>query len=283
MQTMSQTDELLTRLDRYLRAYRGAFRRQDQLRWAAAYLLGLLQAEERKSIENLARCLPVSAQQGMKDAAQALQHFIHRSPWDDDHVRRIYLERLAPTLDPEGVLCVQEMTFVKQGRHSVGVQRQFSSSLGRKVNCQLAVALLHVSESGAVPLGSRLYLPRGWLADQERLDAAGVPPMFQSPASKAAIALTLIDEARQTGTTGGGVALGASTSLADELREGLRQRNVSFLGPISSDLAEQVQIGNRQLQLELGLDHFEGRSWRGFHHHACLVLLANDFRATQSD
>src|SRR5207248_2869599 len=99
----------------------------------------------------------------------------------------------------EGVFIVEEMTFVKQGRHSVGVQRQYSSSLGRKMNCQVAVALHHVSGEACVPLGLRLYLPRGWLQDEVRLEDAGVPAHFRTPWSKAAIALSLLDDARRAG------------------------------------------------------------------------------------
>ncbi len=278
---MSHTDELLARLDRYLRAYRGAFRRQDQRRWAATYLLGLLQSGERKSIENMTRCRPLSAQQGTRDVAQALQHFIHRSPWEEDHVRRLYLEQAASLVSSEGFLVVEEMTFIKQGRPSAGVQRQYSSSLDRKVNCQLAVALHHVSPLGCTPLGLRLYLPRGWLQDPERLKAAGVPVAHQTATSKAAIALSLLDDALAAKIVGRGVLLGDNTSLGSELREGLPSRGLDFLGSIQEDLREGLRESDRLLQEELGLDHFEGRSWRGFHHHAILVLLAHAFHAQE--
>src|SRR5256885_1963435 len=98
MTETSRLDEQLARLERFLCAYRGEFRRQDQLRWAAAYLFGLIHCRERKSIENLARSLPESARHGMKDPAQALQHFIHRSPWDEERVRRPYLEQAVAEL-----------------------------------------------------------------------------------------------------------------------------------------------------------------------------------------
>jgi SRSO17 transposase len=278
MTTAPRLDEQLARLESYLCAYRGAFRRQDQLRWAAAYLLGLLQPGERKSIENLARSLPASAHQGMRDPAQALQHFIHQSPWNEDRVRQVYLAQAAPLASPAGIFAVEELTFVKQGRHSVGVQRQYSSSLGRKVNCQVAIALHHVGPEGCVPLGLRLYLPRGWLQDAARLKAAGVPDSFHTQASKAAIALSLLDDARQAGISASGVALGASAGLGEELREGLPSRGLSYLGLAGAELRETLRENARLLQEELGLDHFEGRSWRGFHHHACLVLLAHGYR-----
>ena len=42
-----------------------------------------------------------------------------------------------------------------------------------------------------------------------------------------------------------------------------------------------VELGYQQMKEELGLDHHEGRSWRGFHHHACLVMLAYGFLALE--
>jgi SRSO17 transposase len=268
--------EALARLEQYLDAFRVAFRRQDQLRRAAAYLLGLLRCPGRKNVENLARAVTLPEGWTVSDVAQALQHFVNQSPWDDDGVLRLHLRRMAAGEPEKGPLVVSEQTYVKQGRHSVGVQRQYSSVLGRKVNCQLAVALHHVGPTSFVPLGVRLYLPRGWAQDRVRLESAGVPPE-QAQASKARIALELIERALAEGWTARGVAVGPSAGLGEEFREGLRKLGLDSLGPVAANLGVVLTEGERRLLGELGLDHFEGRSWRGFHHHACLVLLAHHY------
>ena len=301
--------EWLQILDDYAALFRDDFRRRDQARWAAVYLQGLLLEGGRKTIGGIARRVALPADLSVDDAAQALQNFVNQSPWDEQKVWRRHRALLAARLvEPEGVFVLDDLAFVKQGRHSVGVQRQYSAALGRKTNCQIAVALDHAGHDGCCPLGLRLYLPRGWLTNTPRLDAAGVPAGRRDGRGKGAIALELLDEARAEGWPAlpvtGGPAFGADRAF----REALASRGLSYSleAPTDVELAEGetlwpagrglVRVGNgggvkqaaearraaadaaAVLTRDLGLDHFEGRSWRGFHHHACLVALAYGFR-----
>ncbi len=274
--------ELLQRLEQYTAAFRADFRRPEQARWAAAYLLGLLCCPERRTVENLARTLAPPPEWGVKDVAQALQHFVNQSPWDEDRVGQRHQLLVAERLPAGGLLVVNEMTFVKQGRRSVGVQRQYSSSLGRKANCQLAVSLHHVGP-GFTPLLLKLYLPRAWLQDADRLDEAGVPPGERARVGKTQLALGLLDRALSAGVPAKGVALGPSRGIGEDFAEEVARRGLAFVADPPRESLAAADQGCRALQEELGLDHFEGRSWRGFHHHACLVLLAHAFRATMPD
>src|SRR4051794_3488819 len=174
--TMREPDALLPeRLEAFVGCFRDEFRRQDQARWAAVYLQGLLRPGGRKNVEGLARAVTLPAGLEVEDVTQALQHFVNQSPWDEDRLWERYRSLVARRLPADGLLVLEEMAFAKQGRHSVGVHRQFSRALGRKINCQVAIALHHVGPPGWCPLGLRLYLPRGWLQDPARLQAAGVP------------------------------------------------------------------------------------------------------------
>ena len=259
----------------FLQPFRDAFHRREQAEWAAVYLQGLLQPGGRKSIENLARTLTLPDSQRVEDVAQALQHFINQSPWDEQKIYRRYHRLLAERrASVGGVFVFDEFAFIKQGRHSVGVQRQYSTVLGRKANCQIAVALHHLSPAGLWPLALRLYLPRHWLDDGERLDAAGVPPIAHKVASKNSLALELLDDAREAGIAATHVTVGNAWGRSEELGELVRQRGLDWLADIPASLTEIVCAARDELQNELGLGHFEGRSWRGFHHHACLVVLA---------
>ena len=190
-------------LDDYAARFRDAFRRRDQARWAAVYLQGLLRHDGRKTIGGLARQVVLPPDLTVEDAAQRMQNFVNQSPWDEGRVWRLYrglmAERLAET---EGAFVLDDPAFVKQGRHSVGVQRQYSGALGRKTNCQIAIALHHAGSAGCCPLGLRLYLPRGWIQQPHRLDAAGVPEGRRRGQGKGAIALELLDEARVGGLAG---------------------------------------------------------------------------------
>lgn len=269
---------LRQRLEQFTRGFRDDFRRREQAEWAAVYLQGLLQSGGRKTIENLARTVTLPDGPRVDDVSQALQHFINQSPWDEQKLRRRYQRWLAERLDLSGgVFVLEEFAFVKQGRHSVGVQRQYSAALDRKTNCQIAVALHHVNNGGFQPLALRLYLPRHWLEDRSRLDTAGVPEAARRPASKAALALQLLDEVRAAGIRADIAAPGSAWGSRDEAAIAIEERGLNWRTEIPPEWTESVRRGRNSLQNELGLDHFEGRSWRGFHHHACLVLLAHGF------
>jgi SRSO17 transposase len=300
----------LERLDAYAEQYRSAFRRREQARWAAVYLQGLLLPGGRKNIGTMARTVSVPPDLPVEDITQALQHFVNQSPWDETEVLRRYRALLGSALPAgESVLAVEDVALVKQGRHSVGVQRQYSSALGFKANCQAAVGLFHISATAALPLALQLYLPRSWTQSPERLDAVGVPEVYRTFRSKPTIALELLDTLRQENWTPS-LIVGASAYGSDRtFREALAARGLAYLleapasesetawrtgsGALASNLApdadaarvarawqcrEAVRPLLHSLQEDLGLDHFEGRSWRGFHHHACLVTLAFGFR-----
>src|SRR5205807_1759296 len=129
----------------------------------------------------------------------------------------------------------------------------------------------------------RLYLPRGWVQSPERLAACGVPAHCRAPATRAHIALGLLDELRDAELTAGGVVPGPGYDDSEEFRSGLAERGLkeapSADRPRDLGLAEEVC---RRMKAGLGLDHFEGRSWRGFHHHAALVMLAHGFRLLEA-
>ncbi len=305
----------LQRLDDFAEAFRDDFRRRDQARWAAVYLQGLLLPPgERKTIGTMARRVILPPDLVVEDVSQALQNFVNQSPWDERLVARRGRARLAASFaDPDGAFVVDELAVAKQGRHSVGVQRQYSAFPGRKANCQVAVVLYHAGATGVCPLALRLYLPRGWVASAERLDAAGVPEEYRKPQTRAGIALELLDEARAEGWPAGVAVAGGGHAADPDFREALAARGLTYIAeaepgkpagpgehPGLADDGTTPLLSNRpfdeslrrawrarsaarelgrSLLQDFGLEHFEGRSWRGFHHHACLVLLAYAFRA----
>jgi SRSO17 transposase len=267
----------------FLDRCRGAFRRRDQVRWAAQYVEGLLRPGGRKTVEHIVRTTAADPASAGSNAAQALQHFLNQSPWDEDVLLGEVLGMLAPCRFADDLLVVAELAFPKQGRHSVGVQRQYSSALGRKTNCQVAVALLHVGApaSPCFPLALRLYLPRGWQQDPGRLEAAGVPAPFRRPLTRTDLARELLEnsglqlpERRLTSL--------AAWAVGDELEAAAKAKGLSYLPAAPAGAADAVQGCIARLQ-DLGLDHFEGRSWRGFHHHAALVLFAHAYRVLHAN
>jgi SRSO17 transposase len=101
-----------------------------------------------------------------------LQHLLAGAVWDHDDVRALVVEHLG---DPGAVLVVDETGDLKKGTATVGVQRQYTGTAGKVDNPQVAVYLAYATTAGHGVIDRELYLPRGWLADAERCQVAGVP------------------------------------------------------------------------------------------------------------
>jgi SRSO17 transposase len=135
---------------------------------AERYVRGLLQASPRKSLEPLVERLAGEADY------QSLQQFLADSPWSPQRVIQAVVERVAPLVDAEAWV-LDDTGFPKDGKHSPGVKRQYSGTLGKIGNCQIGVSLHAVSEHATLPLGWALYLPEDWCEDPVRRRKAKIP------------------------------------------------------------------------------------------------------------
>ena len=147
----------------------GVFANAAVRRHGRAYLLGLLSQAERKNGWTLAEFAGDASPDG-------LQRLLNFSPWDEgacrDAVRRYVARHLG---DPAAVLAVDETGFLKKGRMSAGVARQYTGTAGRVENCQVGVFLAYAAPDGSRALIDReLYLPEKWASDQDRCAAAGI-------------------------------------------------------------------------------------------------------------
>jgi SRSO17 transposase len=153
-------------LERRLAPY---FERTEPRQRAMAYLRGLLSPAERKNSWQLAE---VSGEA----TPYAFQHLLRRALGDPeavrDELRRYVLQHLG---DPEAVLVLDETGFLKKGRHSAGVARQYSGTAGKVDNCQIGVFLGYASPLGHALVDRELYLPEEWTDDRERCQHAGIP------------------------------------------------------------------------------------------------------------
>ncbi len=376
------------RLVQYLVDLLAPLGRSDRRHWGEVYIRGLLLDGERKSIEPLARRLP-------EGNVQALQQLVGQSPWPETPVREHLARRLAQELTPGAAWVVDEVGFPKQGKHSVGVARQYCGTLGKVGNCQVAVSLNYTTDDGSFPVDWRLYLPEAWTQDPARCRRAGVPPEIRFH-TKWELALACCDQARAWGVPAGVVLADAGYGKVTAFREGLEARRLQYVVEVDGTLtawttpqtrrpvpypgrgrrpkpqyvgpppaalatlaaqlprtgwrsirwregtqkplesrfaatrvqpahrhaqgaAEQpvgwlliewptaaeaptkywlsnlpvettlrrlvrwaksrwrIEQDYRQLKHELGLDHYEGRGWRGWHHHVTLVSVAHGF------
>jgi len=383
--TESEVEKCRQRLEQFLSDPLEPLGRRERRHWSSVYIRGLLLDGERKSIEPMAARLP-------EGNVQALQQLIGQSPWPWAPVWQRLAQRMAAELTPDPVWVIDDTAFPKQGHHSVGVARQYSGTLGKTGNCQVAVSLHQAGAEESAILGWRLYLPESWIEDPQRRATAGIPAevKFQT---KWQLALELIDEARAWGLSVGVVLADAGYGEVTEFRQGLESRQLPYAVGIPSTVrvwakpprlwqapgrkrratvyhydeqrpgsvrevaaqargwkqvrwregskgwlksrfhAARVQPAHgfddgdpphpevwlliewpsaekdptkyflcdlpancslrrlvrivksrwkieqdyQQLKEELGLDHYEGRSWAGWHHHVTLVMLAHAF------
>ncbi len=367
--------------------------REQPARW---YIKGLMLPGHRKSVEPMAARVQPSQ---VRSAHQSMHHLVAQAAWRDEAMLSAVAHRVLPGLVEAGAAVhwiVDDTGFPKQGKHSVGVARQYCGQTGKQDNCRVAVSLSIATQLGSVPVGYQLYLPREWADDDERRRKVGVPEevVFKT---KLGLAMQQIEAALGAGYPRGVVladaAYGSDTAWREQLaghgltyavavrcdttvwwgahqplapaalpagrparaRSRLRRdpthqpialldvarvlrkqawRTVTWregtCGPLSSRFARlrvraahrdrprdeewliiewaqgaeepahywlsnlprsigwqqmiqtlmgrwRIERDYQELKQELGLGHYEGRNWRGFHHHASLCVAAYGF------
>jgi SRSO17 transposase len=145
----------------------------------------------RKSIE------PMAARLADGDE-QCLQQFVNQSPWEWEPVRERLAMRMSTAIEPLAWI-VDDTGFPKAGRYSVGVERQYSGTLGKVGNCQISVSVSAASEAASCPLTWRLFLPAAWDDDAPRRATAHLPAR-ERHREKWRLALEMLDELRDWGS-----------------------------------------------------------------------------------
>jgi SRSO17 transposase len=210
--------------------------RADQRARGECYLRGLMLEGRRKSVE------PMAARLGGEVHYQALHHFVGASPWDWRPVRRRLAERLVGALDPTAWV-VDDTGFPKDGDCSVGVQRQYSGTLGKTANCQLGVSVNAVTEQASCPLDWRLFLPESWDDDTRRRAACRVPEGVRHR-PKWQLVLDMVDELGQWGLVPPVLVGDGGYGDTGEFRQGLDDREISYVVQVKGDTSaypEQVR------------------------------------------
>ena len=348
-----------------------------------SYCIGLLAAEGRRSVEPMAA---VTAPAGVSAQHQKLLHFVANAPWSDETVLAKVRQMVLPKIERHGPIeawIIDDTSFPKQGRHSVGVHRQYCGQLGKQANCQAVVTLSVANHHASLPIAYRLYLPQEWIEDAERRKKARIPEEITFK-TKPQIALEQIHAACAAGVARGVVLMDAAYGCHSALRRGVSALALSYvaaiawtikvravadggkLGPRMSakDLAEglpthawrtvtwregtnerlisrfarvrvrtspirrakdrteetlliewpkgeaepsqywlstlpestafrrlvdvakmrwRIERDYQDLKQEIGLGHYEGRGWPGFHHHGTLCIAAYGFLLSERE
>jgi SRSO17 transposase len=208
---------------RYCFAGLGRSERRDAL---GNYVRGLMLDGERKSIEPMAeRLAPEGHVQAFR---QRMQEAVSVVEWDERIVFRRIGEHAYKVLPDISAWIVDDTGFPKKGWKSVGVQRQYSGTLGRIDNCQVAPSLHLASETAGVCIGMRLYLPASWATDSKRREAAKVPAGVEFR-EKWRIVLDLIDDAVAWELPKRPVIADAGYGDSIEFRNELERRGLEYI------------------------------------------------------
>ena len=165
------------RLHEYFERLGDLLYNKNQRAWFALYVLGLLGESPGKSIEPMAAQLCPDSQ-NVDACHQRLQHFLVDSPWSDRQLRRAAVRYALDTMTCRGPVAawiVDDTGFLKQGTHSVGVQRQYTGSAGQGANCQIGVSLSVSTRTAHLPIDFELYLPQSWTDDPDQRKEARIP------------------------------------------------------------------------------------------------------------
>ena len=181
----------LNEVKKYMKLFKPAFQRVEQIKKSLIYLHGLLGNTTRKNVEQMAL--------GQKEKVRSLQYFVGQSQWDTEPVIAIHQGLIGETLgEADGVALIDESSAAKQGTESVGVAAQYCGSVGKIANGQVGVYLGYASRKGYSLIEGQLFMPEKWLEEEhaEQRQACGVPEdlVFKT---KPEIGLELLENALQ--------------------------------------------------------------------------------------
>ena len=191
---------------------------------AEKYMKGLLSRAEKKNGWQISEILGESTPYKM-------HQFIYRGRWRADELREVMQEYVKEKFqDESAVLVMDETGFLKQGKMSAGVQRQYSGTAGRIENCQIGVFMNYAVNDKFCCIDRGLYLPRQWTDDRERCTKAGIPDNCEFR-TKPEMALEMIKHAYENGIlfewASGDSVYGADKNIQKYLEE--KNRKYMFL------------------------------------------------------
>jgi SRSO17 transposase len=163
--------------------------------------------------------------------ASSLLHFVGVATWSDEKVLAKVREMVLPAIEKDGPIeawIIDDTSFPKKGKHSVGVQHQYCGQLGKQANCQVTVSLSIANHAASLPVAWRLYLPQDWTKDRARRKKAGVPKEIKFK-TKPEIALEQIRWACEAGLPRGVALMDVAYGNDSRLRAGMTELGVAYV------------------------------------------------------
>jgi SRSO17 transposase len=248
--------EPLGELAAFLEPFRVQFARAEGPHALERYLTGLFTELPNKNCDTIAQVVPGTSE-------QQLQGLLTTTAWDAEDLNRQRVQRMLelPT-EGDGVLIFDDTGFAKQGKHSVGVARQYSGTLGKVGNCQVTVNCHYAERTLAWPVATRLYLPQTWAEDAPRRQRAQVPAdvTFQT---KPQIALALLDQARGWGVRWACVTADADYGDNPSFLAGLEERRQRYVVAVRADFRVALRRrGGTVQRADTVVGSQPARAWR---------------------
>jgi SRSO17 transposase len=233
----------VSRLDAVVGLIGSRFVRSAPRARVGAYVRGLLAGLERKNGWTLAEHAGAVSPDGM-------QRLLRTADWDvdgvRDDVRGYVLDGLGDPDDPSvGVFVADDTGFVKKGRRSAGVQRQYTGTSGKIDNCQLGVFLAYASPRGHALIDRELYLPTSWTDDPERCAAAGIPAETEF-ATKPELAVAMLERVEAAGRLQGWFTADEAFGQNPGLRDWLADHQVPYVLATRNDDLLTCPDGHRE-------------------------------------
>jgi hypothetical protein len=161
---------------------------------------------------------------------QKLLHFLARSEWEDRPVRVLAARYGLKEMQRRHAIThwiIDDTGFLKQGKCSPGVKRQYTGSAGKVTNCQVAVSLTLSNEQTQLPIDFALFVPEEWAADRERCAAAKIPTAIGYK-PKWQLAVDMIDAAIAADLPRGVVLADADYGNKSAFRDALDERGLQY-------------------------------------------------------
>lgn len=219
---------------------------------AAAYLEALLGGATRKNGWQLAEAAGLAT-------PYRFQHLLGRAVWEADALRDDHLQHVLGALGQrEAVLAIEETGFVKQGKKSVGVARQYCGASGKIDHCQVGVFLSWQTAKGHALLDRALYLPKEWAQDKERRRAAGIPENIAFAATPE-LARALAERALSAGARPAWVVADAVYGSDSKLRFFLEERGQPYVLAVTG--AQTISVALRQHRVKSLVGQAPADAW----------------------
>ena len=250
--------DTVERLTRYLDGLGKLLRDKRQRASFALYAAGLLSDGERKSMEPIA-ARACGSPERTHAVHERLIHFTASAAWRDEPVRSYATQHAIEAMQAHGAIrtwVIDDTGFLKQGKHSPGVQRQYTGSAGKTTNCQVGVSLLLATEHAHVTSDFRLYIPESWAQDRERCRHAHIPDEV-GYAPKWQLGLDMIEAAVANGLPQGVVLAdcdyGNKAAFRDRLDALGLEYAVEVQGPtMLRRVGNSGRLGKRMAAAQLG-------------------------------